>query len=112
MVNIYEDLRDENGNLIKGRTRLFIKTVDESNVVELYQSGASFVPEENGTMFIVDEWLIPQIDKVQFIDGTLSVKDGEELTPPAKTEKELKIEGLLQRIAELESEVILEEEES
>lgn len=111
MVNIYEDLRDENGNLIKGRTRLFIKAVDESNVVELYQSGTAFVPEENGTMFIVDEWLIPQIDKVQFIDGTLSVKDGEELIPPAKTDKELKIEGLLQRIAELESEVMLEEEE-
>lgn len=110
MVNIYEELRDDNGNLIKGRTRLFIKTVDDAGVVELYQSGTSFVPEENGTMFIVDDWLIPQINKVQFIDGTLSAIDGEELIPPAKTDKELRIEELLQQIAELESEVIQEEE--
>lgn len=103
MVNIYEDLRDDNGNLIIGRTRLFIKTVDDSNGVELYQSGTSYTPEGNGTQFIVDDWLIKQIDRVQFKDGTLSVKDGEELIPPVKSELELEEEELLRRIAEIQA---------
>ena len=54
-------------------------------------------------MFIVDDWLIDQLDKVQFIDGELSVKDGEELIPPVKTEKEIQREALLKQLAELDS---------
>lgn len=54
-------------------------------------------------MFIVDEWLIPQLEKVQFNEGVLSVKAGEELIPPVKTEKELQREALLKQLAELDS---------
>ena len=103
MVNIYEELRDDNGNLIKGRTRLFIKSVDDADVVELYQSGTSFVPEDNGTMFIVDDWLIDQLDKVVFKDGTLQVKEGEQLDEPVKSEKELQREELLRQLALLDA---------
>lgn len=56
-------------------------------------------------MFIVDDWLIPQLDKVEFIDGSLSVKDGEELIPPAKTEKELQIEAIERQLAALKAEL-------
>ena len=56
-------------------------------------------------MFIVDDWIIPQLDKVEFIDGTLSVKDGEELMPPAKTEKELQIEAIERQLAALKAEM-------
>ena len=103
MIHIYSSFRDEEGNSIKGRIKLFIRQTDEVGNIELFQSGIMVSPEENGTMFIVDDWLIPQIDKVQFKDGTLSVKDGEELVPPVKTEKELQREALLKQLAELDS---------
>lgn len=103
MVNIYNGLRDEYDNFINGRTKLFIKSTKEDGTINDYIRGLAFTPEGNGTMFIVDEWLIEHLDKVQFIDGTLSVKDGEELIPPVKTEKELQREALLKQLAELDS---------
>ena len=103
MIHIYSSFRDEEGNSIKGRIKLFIRQTDEVGNIELFQSGIMVSPEENGTMFIVDDWIIPQIDKVQFKDGALSVKDGEALVPPAKTEKELQREALLKQLAELDS---------
>ena len=54
-------------------------------------------------MFIVDDWIIPQLDKVLFVDGELKVKDGEEVVPPVKTERQLQIEKLQRQLAELES---------
>lgn len=103
MIHIYSSFRDSEGNNIKGRVKLFIRQTDEVGNIELFQSGIMVSPEENGTMFIVDDWLIPQIDKVQFKDGALSVKNGETLTPPVKTEKELQREALLKQLAELDS---------
>ena len=105
MIHIYSSFRDSEGNNIKGRVKLFIRQTDEVGNIELFQSGIMVSPEENGTMFIVDDWLIPQIDKVQFKDGTLSVKDGEELVPPAKTEKELQIEAIERQLAALKAEL-------
>lgn len=82
MVNVYEDLRDRTGNLISGRTKLFLKNSNLDGDIEEYLSGVACVPEGNGVMFIVDDWLIDQLDKINFVDGTLKVKDGEELIPP------------------------------
>ena len=65
--------------------------------------GPTVVPERSGILFIVDDWLIEQLDKVKFIDGVLSVKDGEEIIPPVKTERELQREALLKQLAELDS---------
>lgn len=104
MIHIYSSFRDSEGNSIKGRIKLFIRQTDEVGNIELFQSGIMVSPEENGTMFIVDDWLIPQIDKVQFKDGMLSVKEGEELIPPAKTEKELQIEAIERQLAALKAE--------
>src|SRR5699024_8905137 len=104
MIHIYSSFRDGEGNIIKGRVKLFIRQTDEVGNIELFQSGIMVSPEENGTMFIVDDWLIPQLDKVQFKDGQLSVKDGEELIPPLKTEKELQIEELERQLAALKAE--------
>lgn len=104
MVNIYNSLRDVYDNLINDRTKLFIKSTKEDGTIDDYIRGLAFTPEGNGTMFIVDEWLIEQLDKVQFIDGVLSVKDGEELIPPVKSEKELQIEAIERQLAALKAE--------
>ena len=103
MVNIYDKLRDENGELVNGRTKLFIKTADSDGSISEFNHGIAFVTEENGTQFIVDDWLVEQIDKLQFVGGSLSVKKGKSLDPPAKSEKELQREALLKQLAELDS---------
>ena len=103
MVNIYDKLRDEHGELVNGRTKLFIKTVDSDGSISEFNHGIAFVTEENGTQFIVDDWLVGQIDKLQFVGGSLSVKKGESLDPPAKTDRELQREALLKQLAELDS---------
>ena len=51
----------------------------------------------------MDDWIIPQLDKILFVNGELKVKDGEEIIPPVKTERQLQIEELQRRLAELES---------
>ena len=103
MINIYGSIRNDKGALIAGRTKLFIEETDDSGTILKSKGGTLLTPEGTGTMFIVDDWLIDQLDKVQFIDGVLSVKDGETLTPPVKTEKELQREALLKQLAELDS---------
>lgn len=103
MVNIYESIYDENLNIISGRTKLFIKESLEDGTIGKHDYGIAVAPEESGTMFIVDDWLIPQREKLLFIDGELLVKDGEELIAPVKSEKELKREALLRQIAELDA---------
>ena len=103
MVNIYNSLRDEYDNLINGRTKLFIKSTKDDGSINEYIRGVAFNPEGNGVMFIVDDWLIYQLDKIQFVDSTLKVKEGEELIPPVKSEKELQREALLKQLAELDS---------
>ena len=108
MINIYNNIRDENDVFIKGRTFLFISNndIDEQGNINTPTFGLGFSPETSGNLFIVDEWLIEQIDKVKFIDGTLSIKDGEELIPPVKSEKELQREALLKQLAELDSQPV------
>jgi len=104
MLEIYENIRDENAGIVPGRTKLFIVNTNEFGEIILSEHGTKLTPEGTGTMFIVDDWLIPQLDKVQFKDGTLSVKEGEELIPPLKTEKELQIEELERQLAALKAE--------
>ena len=103
MVKVYQSMYDENLNTVSGRTKLFIKEALEDGSIGNHDYGTAWTPSETGTMFIVDDWLIDQLDKVQFIDGVLSVKDGEELIPPVKSEKELQREALLKQLAELDS---------
>lgn len=103
MINIYESIYDENLNIIPGRTKLFIKESLEDGAIGKHDYGISVTPEQSGTMFIIDDWLISQREKLLFIDGELLVKDGEELIPPVKSEKELQREALLKQLAELDS---------
>lgn len=106
MIEVYESIRDENGSIVPGRTKLFIVDTNEFGDINLSEHGTKLTPEGTGAMFIVDDWLITQLDKVKFLDGVLSVKDGEELIPPVKTEKEIQREALLKQLAELESEPV------
>ena len=103
MVKIYDNIKDENGIENSNRTKLFItKTFDDGTISE-FLSGNSAVPMTNGIIFIVDDWLIDQIDKVIFKDGTLQVKEGEQLDEPVKSEKEKQREELLRQLALLDA---------
>ena len=104
MIELYDDVRLPNGSIANGRTKLFIKETLDDGSISNCQTGSLLIPDGAGTILIVDDWLIDQLDKVQFIDGVLSVKNGETLTPPVKTEKELQREALLKQLAELDSE--------
>ena len=103
MVKIYDNIKDENGIDDPKRVRLFITKTDEEGTINEFLSGNSAVPMTNGTMFIVDDWLIDQLDKVVFKDGTLQVKEGEELVEPVKSEKEKQREELLRQLALLDA---------
>lgn len=103
MVKIYDNIKDENGIESPSRVKLFItKTLDDGTISESI-AGNSAVPMTNGTMFIVDDWLIDQLDKVVFKDGTLQVKEGEQLDEPVKSEKEKQREELLRQLALLDA---------
>ena len=101
MVNIYDNIKNENGIDDPKRVRLFITKVGDNGELNEFMSGNSVVPMTNGTLFIVDNWLIDQLDKVVFKDGTLQVKEGEQLDEPVKTVLEREEEELLKRLAEL-----------
>ena len=103
MIELYDDIRLSDGSIASGRTKLFIKETLDDGTISNCQTGSLLIPDGAGTILIVDDWLIDQLDKVQFIDGVLSVKDGEELIPPVKSEKELQREALLKQLAELDS---------
>ena len=102
MVKIYDSLY-ENGVTVNGRTKLFVREVDEDGTIGNHDYGIAFTPDSTGTLFIVDNWLIDQLDKVIFKDGTLQVKEGEQLDEPVKSEKELQREELLRQLALLDA---------
>ena len=101
MLNLYQNLRDDYGELVKKRTKLFIKKVDEDGNILSFQDGTILTPEGPGTLFVVDDWLIPQIDKLLFIDGELVVKEGEKIETPVKSDIDLQEEELIRQLAEL-----------
>ena len=103
MVKIYDNIKDENGIESPNRVRLFITKVGENGELNEFTSGNSVVPMTNGTLFIVDDWLIDQLDKVVFKDDTLQVKEGEQLDEPVKSEKEKQREELLRQLALLDA---------
>src|SRR5699024_7618388 len=105
MINIYNSLRDENDVLVPNRTILFIRKdeIEENGEFELYSYGLGVSLDGSGYSFIVDNWLIDQLDKVIFKDGTLQVKDGEQLDEPVKSKKELQREELLRQLALLDA---------
>lgn len=111
MVKIYDNIKDENGIDDPKRVRLFITKVEADGTINEFLSGNSAVPMTNGTLFIVDGWLINQIDKVVFKDGALQVKDGEVLDEPVKTVLEREEEELLKRLAELRAKKTADTEE-
>ncbi|WP_020006225.1 hypothetical protein [Salinicoccus albus] len=103
MVKVYESMRDKNGDTIKGRTKLFVVTTDNAGSLLEHQAGTAMDLEDSGSLFIVDDWLLDQVHKLQLLDGQLVVKDGETLEEPVKSEKEIKREELLKQLAELDA---------
>ena len=113
MINIYNSLRDENDTLLPNRTILFIRKdeINEDGEFELYSYGLGVSLDGSGYSFIVDDWLIDQLDKVVFKEGILKVKEGEELVEPVKSELEREEEELLKRLAELRAKKTADTEE-
>lgn len=107
MVKTYDELRDENGITYKGRTRLFVRHSEINSEGEFgeFESGNAAVFDASGYQFIVDDYVISQINKLKIVDGSLVVRDGEEIIPPTKTEKELKIEEIERQLAVLKAEL-------
>lgn len=107
MVKTYDSLRDENDIVYQGRTKLYIRNteVDADGNFGEFERGNALVFDGSGYQFIVDEYIIGQIDKLKVVDGNLILKDGETLTTPVRTEKELQREALLKQLAELESDM-------
>ena len=105
MINVYNSLRDGNDVLVPNRTILFIRKdeINEDGEFELYSYGLGVSLDGSGYSFIVDDWLIDQLDKVVFKDGTLQVKEGEQLDEPVKSEKEKQREELLRQLALLDA---------
>lgn len=106
MINVYENYRDSEGYSINNRTILLLKDSDvaDDGSIDTYTAGPGVVAEVSGRIFIVDEWLIDQLDKVQFKDGALSVKEGMKLEPPVKSDKQLQIEAMERQLAALKAE--------
>src|SRR5699024_314491 len=105
MINVYNNLRDENDVLLPNRTILFIRKdeIEENGEFELYSYGLGVSLDGSGYSFIVDDWIIDQLDKVVLKDGTLQVKEGEQLDEPVKSEKEKQREELLRQLALLDA---------
>ena len=103
MINIYSTNKDNEGNIISDRTILFIMEFDDEGNIQTFQSGNFFTPDTNGILLVVDSFIIEQIDKLIYKDGTLSVKQGMEVIEPKKSQKELQREALLKQLAELDS---------
>lgn len=99
-INIYSEFRDEDGNLIDGRTKLFVSAanVDENGDFQNFQSGLLASPITSGFFYIVDSWIIHQIEKLKIVGGVLTVKDGEQLQERIKTPEEVRMEELEKEI--------------
>ena len=106
MINIYSTNKDDEGNIISDRTILFIREFDDEGNIQTFQSGNFFTPDTNGVLLVVDSFIISQIDKLIYKDGTLSVKQGMEIIEPKKSQKELQREALLKQLAELDSQPV------
>ena len=106
MVKTYDELRDENGITYKGRTRLFVRhsEINSEGGFGEFESGNATVFDASGYQFIVDDYVISQIDKLKIVGGNLVVRDGKEIMPPTKTERELQIEAIERQLAALKAE--------
>lgn len=104
-INIYSEYRDEDGNLIDGRTKLFVSAdnVDENGNFQNFQSGLLASPITSGFFYIIDSWILHQIHKLKIVGGMLTVKDGETLQERIKTPEEVRMEELEKEIQMLKA---------
>ncbi|TDM15692.1 hypothetical protein [Macrococcus bovicus] len=112
MVNLYDSLVDANGFEIKGRTRLFIAASDiqSDGTINTFKAGSSTIIDVSGLLFIVDDYLIEQIDKVRVDGRTLKLKDGQVLDEPPKSDTQLQMEELQRQMLALQQQQALESE--
>lgn len=100
---IYSNIYDENGNERTNCTVIFITLNSEEEITSITNGGKVTGVSSTGLTFVVEHLVAEQIDKFEVIGRNLVLKDGEELIPPVKTERELQREELLRQIAELDA---------
>lgn len=97
MINIY------NSNENNDKVKVFM-SIKNGFITTTTIGNQAFV-KKTGFQFYVDEYVAEQIDKLNVrIEGfqiELTLKQGEELTLPEKTEKELKFEQMERELEEL-----------
>ena len=72
MVETYDNLKDIDGNYIKGRTMLFVPSnTQENEPITEYVSGLAYVPETPGTSYIVDIETAEKAHQLKIVDGNL-----------------------------------------
>lgn len=99
MINTYEK------NVDGDKVKVFIAI--ENGAPTTITVGNHAVSKKGGVQFYVDEHVSVQMEKVNFsMDGfspKLTLKDGEKINGPQKTEKELRMEKLRKELEELEN---------
>ena len=101
---IYSNIYDENGNERTNCTVIFITLNSENKITSITNGGKVTGVSSTGLTFVVEHLVAEQIDKFEVIGRELVLKDGEELIPPVKTEKELQIESIERQLAALKAE--------
>lgn len=101
---IYSNIYDENGNDRKNCTVIFITVGDDGEITSITNGGKVLGVSSTGLSFVVDPLIAEQIDKFEVNGRNLVLKDGEELIPPVKTEKEKMIEEMERQLAALKAE--------
>ena len=101
LVKTFESIRDSDGNMVNGRNKLFVMSVGDDGRIEEYLVGKYIVPEDHGTLFIVEDFVADQVDKLAVVDGVLDVAEGKYLVYPEKSPIEEQEEELLRQLAEL-----------
>lgn len=83
------------------RRIVFVCAAENGEITFSAVSKESIMMNKSGHTFIVDDYVAEQITKFNVIDGGLSLKEGETIEAPVKSDIELQEEELLRQLAEL-----------
>src|SRR5699024_2531545 len=83
------------------RRIVFVCAGKDGEITFYAVSKESIMTNKSGHTFIVDDYVAEQITTFNLIDGGLSLKDGETLDEPVKSDVEVQDEELLRELADL-----------
>lgn len=101
---IYKTLYADNGSERSNCSVIFIEVNETGEITSITNGGKVIGVSSSGLTFVVENIVLEQIDKFEVIGRDLVLKDGEEIIPPVKSEKELQIEAIERQLAALKAE--------